>query len=175
MYKGIDYGRGTTNIDTKTGIRYGIINMNKLSHWAWDEFSPFYGPPTCPHCGNEAISFNEDDHGEYKQPRHGCCDYACTDCEKAFDASDAYGDEPVEWEYEGDDYLMFADAYGDVWILKSEYYTHAQFCSPCAPGACHLEHPCEDGEKVYCLGADWFEDEVAPYPIYSVKTGELIK
>jgi len=29
--------------------------------------------------------------------------------------------------------------------------------------------------KVYCFGHDWFEDNKAPYPVYSVETGELIE
>jgi len=31
-----------------------------------------------------------------------------------------------------------------------------------------------EGVKTYCLGADWFENERAPYPVYSVATGELV-
>ncbi len=29
---GIDYGRGLTNIDPKTGIRFGVISFNAISH-----------------------------------------------------------------------------------------------------------------------------------------------
>ena len=35
---GIDYGRGITNIDTKTGIRYGVISMNEVTQ-AWCDSS----------------------------------------------------------------------------------------------------------------------------------------
>jgi len=27
----------------------------------------------------------------------------------------------------------------------------------------------------YCFGHDWFEDGKAPYPVYSVETGELVE
>ena len=40
---GIDYGRGLTNIDTETGIRYGVISQNEvLQAWA-DSSEPDYG------------------------------------------------------------------------------------------------------------------------------------
>ena len=42
---GIDYGRGMSNIDHETGIRYGVINQNKvLQAWA-DSSEPDYGMP----------------------------------------------------------------------------------------------------------------------------------
>ena len=60
-------------------------------------------------------------------------------------------------------------------ILKSDYYTHAQFCSPCVPGAGNLDSPCDSGEKAYCLGHDWFEDGIAPYPVYRVSDNARIE
>jgi hypothetical protein len=68
----------------------------------------------------------------------------------------------------------------DLWVLKSPYFTYAQFCSPCAPGACYLlnwlgQSSYNDNNKAYCLGHDWFENGVAPYPIYDVVTGKEIK
>lgn len=42
-YVGIDYGRGITNIDAKTGIRFGVIHQNNvLQAWA-DSSEPYYG------------------------------------------------------------------------------------------------------------------------------------
>lgn len=46
--------------------------------------------------------------------------------------------------------------------------------APCAPGAGYLSNPCPDGPKTYCFGHDWFENDVAPYPVYRVDTGELV-
>jgi hypothetical protein len=53
-------------------------------------------------------------------------------------------------------------------VLKSPYYSLAQFCSPCVPGAGNLESEDEDGVKTYCLSHDWFEDGKAPYKVYAV-------
>ena len=64
----------------------------------------------------------------------------------------------------------------DIFVLKSKYYTWAQFCSPCAPGAGYLLNftDMEIGVKTYCFGHDWFESGKAPYPVYDVETGELV-
>jgi hypothetical protein len=91
-------------------------------------------------------------------------------------------------DYEGDGYQLHTDSYGDVWVMKSQFFTYAQFCSPCAPGACSLTNPLEfDGEKpsekfqednwsnrAYCLGHDWYDDDQAPYPVFSVETGKRV-
>jgi hypothetical protein len=60
-------------------------------------------------------------------------------------------------------------------VLKSPYYTYANYCSPCVPGAGNLDDIVEGEVKTYCFGHDWFEEEKAPYPVYSVATGELIE
>ena len=164
MSKGIDYGMGQTNIDPSNGIRYGVIPMNSLHEWAWDDFEPDYGEPTCPKCGNTANL--ETDKSE--------ADYSCESCEYCFNSDEAYGDEPLGHTLESDEYTASVDSYGDVFIMKSPYFTRAQFCSPCAPGACHLDNPTDDGERAYCFGHDWFEGDKAPYPVYSVATGELV-
>ena len=62
----------------------------------------------------------------------------------------------------------------DIFITKSPYYTTCTFCSPCAPNAGDLSHPVDGGVKAYCFGHDWFEEGKAPYPVFSVKTGEEI-
>lgn len=187
-YPGIDYGGGFSNVDRETGIRYGIIPINALEEWSYDSFEPDYGDPCCPKCGNEveepekvakeleAQGRDPEEMYDWDHCNKGSCeDYVCENCKYFIDSSEAFGDEPCSWTLDEDGYKGFIDEYNDVWILKSPYYTHAQFCSPCAPGAGHLGNPCENGPKVYCLGAEWFEGEKNPYPIYNVKTGELVK
>jgi hypothetical protein len=175
-YPGIDYGMGQANIDPKNGIRYGVINMNALHECAWDDFEPDFGEPTCGRCGYYAKEFDEEKHGEYKQEKEGACsDYACENCELVFDSSEFYAETPDGYSLDDGEYSCIVDSYNDVMILKSPYFTNAQFCSPCAPGAGHLEHPCKTGPKTYCFGHDWFDGEKAPYPVYSVKTGELVE
>ena len=55
-YAGLDYGLGTSNIDTSNGIRYGVISQHSIMPEALDDMEMYYGEPHCPVCGNEALS-----------------------------------------------------------------------------------------------------------------------
>ena len=182
-YAGIDYGLGKSNIDAETGIRYGVIGQNAepLNPDAVQEIW---------HSGTN-LSYENYLDGAKAKLRSALSDYfsdykhgsdAKSKLDRAVDdaldvVSDGLGD-----NYQGDnDAMLFqSDGYKiqtgetDLWILKSPFYTHAQFCSPCAPGAGNLDSHCADGPKTYCLGHDWFDDEKAPYPVYSVATGEQV-
>lgn len=160
MARGVDYGLGRTNIDLATGIRYGVIPVGTLGDEAIEEFETRY-TPRCPECGGEVSDAPDTDafvcatHGEQE---HDTC----------------FGDEPDAITYERDGYAMSLDSQNDVFIVASPYYTRAAFCSPCAPGACYLTSPCDDGERAYCPGPEWF-DGPAPYPIFKVSDGSEVK
>lgn len=161
---GIDYGRGMTNIDHETGIRYGVISMHEVTQAWYDSSEANFGCEDC----------DEKENGE------DCC----------FDCS------PMSYDYDGDGYSASCGEDGDIFILKSPFYTYCQFCSPCAPGAGYLLNFFNPGNgyspetlgtkqykdmaenagfiRAYCFGHDWFEDNKAPYPVFSVATGELI-
>jgi hypothetical protein len=192
MGNGIDYGMGTTNVDHSNGIRYGVINQNEvLQAWA-DSSEGYYGEPACPKCGGDAKDYNEacqdfeeakaedetgdDDERELEAlNEYSCADYGCDDCGVYFGSDEAYGDEALSFFIDDEEYKASCGEDGDIFIVKSPYYTRAQFCSPCAPGACYLTNPTEEGEKAYCFGHDWFEDNRAPYPVFSVATDERIE
>lgn len=169
MSKGIDYGMGQTNIDKANGIRFGVISQHSLGEYALEEFEADYGDPSCPECGGTVI-----DSGDELAPRKACKDYYCKACKASYYSDACFGDEPIGHYLDTTEYKAQLDSHGDVFILKSPYFTRAQFCSPCAPGACHLDNPMEDGERAYCFGHDWFKGDKAPYPVYSVATGELV-
>ena len=158
-YPGIDYGSGKSNVDTKTGIHFGVISMHSLTAFDWDCDTETVYVPRCPACGGELAESCE-------------TPLPCPHCEHDIRDGEQYGDEPdatvLKGRYEG-----HLDSHGDMWLTQAPYYTHAQFCSPCAPGAGHLDNPCEDGPRTYCFGADMYMAS-APYPVYSVATGELI-
>lgn len=173
--KGIDYGNGRTNI-SQSGIRFGVINQNEvLQAWA-DSSEPDYGSPHCPKCGNE-VKAAKGEYARYEHAKHECADYVCHSCKYVFGSESAYGDSPNGYTYDRDGYKAQCGEDGDIFILASPYFTYAQFCSPCAPGACYLmnalDEPIENN-KAFCFGHDWFDDGKAPYPVYSVETGELI-
>ena len=154
---------GQTNINTKTGIRYGVIHQNNILQ-AWTDNSEPINSNTCPHCGDEPKSGNS----IYQMKR-------CPTCYSTLKDEDFDYSEPIGFKLEDNKYIAFQTSDdGDILIIKSPYYTRCQFCSPCAPGAGYITKNVEKGIKAYCFGHDWFEDGKAPYNVYSVKTNEKI-
>lgn len=165
-YKGIDYGLGQTNRNTQTGIRYGVIPQNAVGESWYDNSEAFYGSPHCPNCGNELPKDFDD--GDTCKCGH-TVKWAGEEC---------YPDSPISFYVDDGKISAECGEDGDIFVMKSPYFTYAQFCSPCAPGACYLlnplDHP-EESNRAYCLGHDWFDDGKAPYRVYSVETGEEVK
>lgn len=168
-YAGIDYGMSKSNRDESSGIRYGVIHRNEIGQAWFDEAEAWYGDDvdveymTCPECGEE----HSGKLGEIVECK----------CGEEFELELPEYAEPISFSYIGEGYKAECGEDGDIFIFESPYYTYAQFCSPCAPGACYLMNPLEDpieNNKCYCFCHDWFEDGVAPYPVYDVKTGKLV-
>ena len=164
-YKGINYDApgSNSNKDVTTGIRYGVIPQNDVLQ-SWADSSEAQYAYHCPYCGSGPLKRG------YEAKR-------CPDCYKKIKESDWDIIEPVFYTYEQDGYVCESDSYGDIFVCKSPYYTYAQFCSPCAPGAGDLNSELEDkipDNKAYCFGHDWFEDGKAPYTVYSVETNEVV-
>ena len=211
MSIGIDYSMGSANVNHETGIHYGVIPARELGEVWYEQSEAWYGDPTCPKCGNEAVEYDDEQHGEFKFEERSSCDYACENCAYVFGSDEAFPDEPRSFYFagEGIEAEQEADSYAssdDIFITKSPYYTYAGFCSPCAPGAGYLmdsfrpkgetkkqietvkeiaplaygdafrSHAEAEGyPRVYCFGHDWFERGKAPYPVFSVETGEIIE
>lgn len=157
---GFDYGRGLTNIDRKTSIRYGIIPAHLVGDAWYSDSEPFYPPyPICPNCGYE-----------YRTKREPV---KCPKCKNEnFDMM--FDDAEVPFIYRSDRYVLEQPAGDpDIWVFKSPFYTIAGYCSPCAPGAVYLTDTSPDA-RGYCLGHNWFEGGRAPYKVFSVKTGKEI-
>lgn len=181
-YLGIDYGLGQTNIDKTNGIRFGVISQHDvLQAWS-DSAEADYGEPTCPKCGNDALNYQDMLAGdnrltklcgsdeEWDKAPHECEEYCCQTCEYIFGSESAYPDEALGYYVDDGEYKLTDCLDSDIMVIKSPYYTYAQFCSPCVPGAGNLNNPMDPdkGVKCYCLGHDWFEDGIAPYPVYHV-------
>lgn len=152
MGAGIDYGFGIANIDPATGIRYGIIHAGRVEQWIM-ESQAVYWDMTCASCGETV----EDDECE------------CPSCHASM-RDDLDCAEPVAFVVDDGEYL--AEQGGDdceIMVLKSPFCTYAKFCSPCYPGAGDLDSPDPDGIMAFCFGSDWFDNGIAPYPVYSVE------
>jgi hypothetical protein len=175
-YAGIDYGLGRTNV-SPYGIRFGVIPHGDVGQAWYDSSEADYGEPTCPKCGNAAKPA-KGEYSRYDHAWHEYADYVCHRCKQVFGSESAFGDEPKAFRYDADE--VEAQQGGDdcdIFILKSPYFTYAQFCSPCAPGACYLRKELEEpveSNRAYCFGHDWFEEGKAPYTVYSVETGEVV-
>lgn len=178
-YPGIDYGLGQSNIDKETGIHYGVISQRTPTPEAVDDV--FNGPNTTD------LNYESWKHNflqDVREAVYGAVRDYTTD-ERANELADHLKDEAEGWDWLGDcyngdeinpeyddgDYKIAKCLDYDLFVLKSPYFTHAQFCSPCVPGAGNLDTPCETGPRTYCLGHDWFDGGVAPYPVFNVKTG----
>jgi hypothetical protein len=159
---GIDYSLGKSNFDKKTGIHYGVIHQGEvLQAWTDSSEAEYPEPETCKTCNGTGL---EDD-----------TDNPCPDCDGEGTLSDDFS-EPIFFYLDDGEYKASQTADDpDIFILKSPFYTLCQFCSPCAPGAGSIMNTVENGIKAYCFGHDWFESGKAPYPVYSVKTNELIE
>lgn len=180
-YAGIDYSMGQSNYDKSNGIHYGVISQNEvLQSWA-DSSEAEYGLPHCPHCGNEADTldsfgetFADGIPNDWDSTQHECDEFACANCQKVFGSESAFGDEPIGFYINDEEYTAHCSDDGDIFITRSPYYTHSQFCSPCAPGAGYLMNHCPSGPKTYCFGHDWFDSGIAPYPIYKVSDNSQV-
>jgi len=189
---GIDYGHGTTNIDTNTGIRYGVIASHTVGFAWYEDSTADYGDPSCGECGSPAVEYDDDIHHDYEDVpwwrgigSHGAAlahhrkadasDYACENCQTVFDSCDSMPDEPLGYTVEASDVTAYESGNSGIgiFVTKSEFYTFARFCSPCAPGAGDLDSPDKNGVKTYCFGPDWFEDD-APYRVYRVADDSLV-
>lgn len=155
---GYDYGMGTTNIDQKTRIRFGVIPARDLGEWWHEEAEMVYG---CQECDEECLDGYEDSNKEH-----------CGDGTHHPIGEDCYC-EPIAIKYDADGYFatQSAGSYAssdDIFVEKSPYVTRGPFCSPCAPGAVYLRDGSMDGEAMaYCFGPDCFSEEnPCPYPVW---------
>jgi len=187
---GIDYGSITgVNRNKQTGIHYGVIAQWSLDPDVINDVimeGVYYGEPTCPKCGNDAQDYDRQDIDGDWERGFGCHDYMCQPCRYVFDTGEAFAEEMLGWTYDSDGYELQDCLDTDVMVIESPYYTYAEYCSPCVPGACNLDQALTDldydiatdhgmtAPKTYCLGHDWFEGNKAPYRVFRVSDGSEV-
>ncbi len=124
---------------------------------ALEDFNFDYGKPHCPKCGQEV---SIDDLGQYE--------FYCDQCNSGFRAEDVYPNKPISFHYDRDGYFLINHLDKHILVLRSNFYTFAQLYGSPVVGAGNLESPVAEGVKTYCLGHEWFEGGIAPYPVYQV-------
>lgn len=183
-YTGINYaGRLSTNKDSATGIRYGVISQHSVNSDAANDV--FTNGRDLTHENfilevrsklHDALEDYFSEHS-YAENLPSPLSVAIDDAFDAIsdDLNDNYqNDGDTSYLYEQDGYAVGTCLQSDFMITASRFFTYAQFCSPCVPGACNLDSPVSDDNtdnKCYCLGHDWFDEGKAPYEVWSVETG----
>ncbi len=168
-YAGTDYGLGKSNINSKTGIRYGVISAHSVSSEALDDiFSQ-----------GRNLSHESAVEERKKEIEQAITNYVSDDrlkervdemwqiVEEEF--SKGYTEDEDCYLYEKDGYKIQTMSNGNIMVLESPFVANCQFCSPCIPGAGNLDKPCDTGPNTYALGPEWFDEEFAPMP-YEVRS-----
>lgn len=183
---GIDYGMGRTNIDRETGIRFGVVNQNEMGDGFFDSVENEYAQ-ACPKCGtdltaDQVIALEEN---TVRKPHEWMKEHfvhvaPCPHCEEDISPDDVHGEEPIGSYIDEDGIKASIDSQGDIFVLKSPFYTHGIFCSPCAPGAVSVGvkemSNDEDCPRGYCLPYSWFREDERPKPgtVFRVKDNSVV-
>ena len=176
MSLGIDYSNGTANFDKKNGIHFGVISQHSVGEVWYDSAEADYGEAVCPECGNtviDSVLYQSKEYGDIEDQELAKKDYYCNICMVSFWSDRCFPEEPLEWSYTGEGYILTDCLDTDIMVIKSPYYTFTGFCSPCVPGAGDLDNYAPEGVKTYCLDHSWFE-KWAPYPIYKVEDDTFV-
>jgi hypothetical protein len=140
------------NTDPKTGIKYGVVSMNALEDWVFDEF--FYNGRNLTYeaAVEEFEAEFEDEHG--RPP----------DDEDHQEWADYYEPQEEQYDLEVPDeglqlHLSYLGGAPLVWVIKSPFVTRTRECSPCVPQGGDLEAKDEQGFDTYDLPLDWYRPE----------------
>jgi hypothetical protein len=157
------------NMDLETGIHFGVIPQDQVLQAWCNSSQPSYGVPEeaeCPDCNKIQVLPEGTEWGD---------ELTCPECGSVYFNEIPDGTEPLFFFIDNGEYLAKCGEDGDIFILKSPFYTHCCLCSPCAPNAGYLLSPDPLGVKTYCFGSDWFDPEEAPYPFTRVNKKKKIK
>jgi hypothetical protein len=129
------------NTNPETGVRYGIVSLNSLKDWVFDEFF---------NCGTN-ISHEA-----------AIAEWIAEGNDPDVDEFDYESDDDT-YELEIDGMKLGLSTLGgayNVWVYESPVFNNAvALCSPCIPNAGNLDT--EGGFSCYTLPESWFEDEEA--------------
>lgn len=124
-----------------TGIAYGVIAMNSLQSWVWDEF---YAHGTDLSFRDAMAEFDAEHPGADEDERQEFID-------------NLQIDEP-EWELSTDGMRLGISWLGGaplLWVFESPHTAECRQCSPCVPGAGDLDHLEDGGMVAYTVPDEW--------------------
>ena len=136
------------NRNTRTGKAYGVVSMNSLNDWVWEEF--FYNGFNVTY--GEALS-------EYLKKHDGALENTDSLTEKFND--EYYGEEEnITLETGAPEMLTLELTYLGgapiVYVIDSPHVVTCSPCSPCCPGAGDLNNKHDGGIEAHDVPADWY-------------------
>ena len=133
------------NVNLETGIPYGVVAMNNLADWVFDEFIL--------HGNNDSYDAALE---EFKADNPNATD------EEIDEFNDSYYSDEDSYSLETEKMKLGLAYLGGaplVWVFQSPHTTNVRPCSPCVPGAGDLDSPDPDGMECYTLPKEWFQGE----------------
>ena len=144
----------TANINPDTGIRYGVVSLNTLADWVWDEFFTSGTNLTAKEAESDYLAEFQTEHG--REPGD-------EDWQEFWDGYEA-DEECYSLETDGMRLeLSYLGGAAIVFVLESPHIGQARECSPCVPNAGDLDNRELGGFDCYSLPDEWFRtaDEVS--------------
>lgn len=132
------------NTNPETGIRYGVVSMNSLESWVWEEFYT----QGIDESYAKAMREWQEEHPEAEKHE----EYTYGECLEI---------EESEWSLETDDMKLRISWLGGaplLWVLESPHRAAVSLCSPCVPNAGDLNNkvPLGTGFACYDVPTDWY-------------------
>jgi hypothetical protein len=128
------------NTNPETGIRYGVVSLNTLADWVFDEFLSD---------GNNDSYDEAFEEWKKEYPRRNEDEFG----EQYESQEDRYSLEKEGMKLG----LSWLGGAAMVWVYQSPHTTQARQCSPCVPNAGDLDNQDPDGVECYTLPAEWFD------------------
>jgi len=150
------------NTNKETGIAYGVVALNSLEDWVWDEFER-NGRNLSRECGledylKEHMPINDDgiaDGGRrYDEDEMEAVKEELTE---KFNSEYESGEEEYTLETNGMKLeLHYLGGASLVWVIKSPHIEKCVPCSPCCPGAGDLDTKADSGIVTYDVPPSWY-------------------
>jgi len=138
------------NVNPKTGIRYGVVDLQSLEDWVFEEFF---------HNGrNLTYEAAQRDFADEIMSEHGR-----PPTDEEWDEWNDYAEfEEEEYELEIDDMKLLLTYLGGaplVFVMDSPHVTRTRGTSPCVPNAGDLDNKDPRGIETYDVPEDWYYKE----------------